>query len=119
MLLALLLLMLRVLADNHDLALAADDLALLADRLYRRSYLHVILPPSRFCGTVNGSSFGGMGHRKPVRRPLARRSHAYLRPLFILLGTPSDTTAGQVVRRHLNGDLVAGKNADKVHAELA
>ena len=63
--------------------------------------------------------FGGMGHRKPVRRPLARRSHAYLRPLFILLGTPSDTTAGQVVRRHLNGDLVAGKNADKVHAELA
>ena len=60
-----------------------------------------------------------MGHRKPVRRPLARRSHAYLRPLFILLGTPSDTTAGQVVRRHLNGDLVAGKNADKVHAELA
>ena len=46
--LALLLLVLRVLADNHNLALAADDLALLADRLYRRSYLHDILPPSKF-----------------------------------------------------------------------
>ena len=46
--LALLLLVLRVLADNHNLALAADDLALLADRLYRRSYLHDILPPSIF-----------------------------------------------------------------------
>ena len=33
--------MLRVLADNHDLALAADDLALLTDRLYRRTYLHI------------------------------------------------------------------------------
>ena len=48
MLLALLLLVLRVLADNHNLALTANDLALLADRLYRRSYLHVILPPSNF-----------------------------------------------------------------------
>ena len=46
--LALLLLVLRVLADNHNLALTADDLALLADRLNRRSYLHVILPPSNF-----------------------------------------------------------------------
>ena len=46
--LALLLLVLRVLADNHNLALTANDLALLADRLYRRSYLHVILPPSNF-----------------------------------------------------------------------
>ena len=46
--LALLLLVLRVLADNHNLALTADDLALLTDRLYRRSYLHDILPPSKF-----------------------------------------------------------------------
>ena len=46
--LALLLLVLRVLADNHNLALTANDLALLADRLYRRAYLHVILPPSNF-----------------------------------------------------------------------
>ena len=43
--LALLLLVLGINADNHYAALAANDLALLADRLYRRSYLHVILPP--------------------------------------------------------------------------
>ena len=43
--LALLLLVLRVYTDDHNAALAANDLALLADRLYRRSYLHDILPP--------------------------------------------------------------------------
>ena len=61
--LALLLLVLRVLADDHNLALAADDLALLADRLNRRSYLHVILPPSNFDWSLR-SIFGGMGHRE-------------------------------------------------------
>ena len=40
--LALLLLVLRVLADDHDTALALDDLALLADRLDRRSNLHFV-----------------------------------------------------------------------------
>ena len=33
--------MLRILADDHDLALALDDLALLADRLDRRPHFHV------------------------------------------------------------------------------
>ena len=108
--LALLLLVLRVLADNHNLALTANDLALLADRLYRRSYLHVCFT------SIKNLWWDGTPGRP--RRPLARRSHAYLRPL-LSLGTPGDTTAGQVVRRHLYGDLVARKNADKVHAELA
>ena len=62
-LLALLLLVLRVLADDHNLALAANDLALFADRLYRRSYLHDILPPS-MCWEPVGSVVGGMGHRQ-------------------------------------------------------
>src|SRR4051795_9359525 len=39
-LLALTLLVPRVLADHEDRAVAADDLALLAHRLDRRSYLH-------------------------------------------------------------------------------
>ena len=38
---ALTLLVLRVLADDHDAALALDDLALLADGLNRRSNFHV------------------------------------------------------------------------------
>jgi len=37
--------MLGVLADNHDLALTLDDLALLADRLHGRTNLHVLVPP--------------------------------------------------------------------------
>jgi hypothetical protein len=38
--LALLLLVLGVLADDHDAALALDDLALLAHGLYGRSHFH-------------------------------------------------------------------------------
>src|SRR5215217_8740221 len=45
-LLALTLLVSRVLADHEDPAVAADDLALLAHRLDRRSYLH---DPFRAC----------------------------------------------------------------------
>ena len=40
-LLALSLLVLGVLANNHDFALALDDLALLAHRLHGRSYFHL------------------------------------------------------------------------------
>ena len=47
-LLALLLLMLRVLADNHDAAFALDDLALFAHGLHGRSYFHVNKPPTYY-----------------------------------------------------------------------
>ena len=40
MVLALSLLVLRVLADDHDLAFSLNDLALLADLLYRRLHFH-------------------------------------------------------------------------------
>ena len=36
--------MLGVLADDHYLALALDNLALVAHRFYRRSYFHCNLP---------------------------------------------------------------------------
>ena len=39
--LALLLLVLGIFADNHDVTLALDDLALLAHRLDGRSHFHV------------------------------------------------------------------------------
>ena len=61
--LALLLLVLRIYTDDHYAALAANDLALLADRLYRRSYLHDILPP--FLIVRNG------GRDAAERQPLA------------------------------------------------
>ena len=37
----------------------------------------------------------------------------------LLLIAPSDTTPSEVIRRHLNRDLIAGQNADEVHTQLA
>ena len=82
--LALLLLVLRVLADNHNLALTANDLALLADRLYRRSYLHVILPPSNFLvgwdtGNLSGDHWRA-GHMRTSARFLSYLERQVIRP---------------------------------------
>ena len=44
--LALLLLMLGILADDHNAALPLDDLAFFANRLDRGSHFHRIVPPS-------------------------------------------------------------------------
>ncbi len=38
---------------------------------------------------------------------------------LVLLASPSDPTAGQIIRGHLNGYLVTGQDFDKVHPELA
>ena len=45
---ALLLLVLGILANHHNMALALDALALLADRFYGRSYLHRLFLLSGF-----------------------------------------------------------------------
>ena len=79
LLLALSLLVLGVLANYHDFALALDDFALLAHRLHGRSYFHLF---------------------------------------YLLLTSPGDASAGQIVRRHLHRDLIAGENPDEVHSEL-
>ena len=39
--------------------------------------------------------------------------------LCALFTSPRDPTAGQVIRAHLNRDLVAGQDLNKVHPELA
>ena len=36
-----------------------------------------------------------------------------------LLRAPGDTATGQIIGRHLNSHLVAGKDADEVHTQLA
>ena len=77
--LALTLLVLGVLADNHNLTLALDDLALLAHGLNGRSYFHLN---------------------------------------YLLLASPGDSAAGDIIGRHLNRDLIAGKDPDKVHPEF-
>ena len=73
--------MLGVLADDHNFALALDDLALLTHRLNGRSDFH-----------LNAS---------------------------LLLASPGNTAACQVVGRHLNSNLIAGENSDKIHPEFA
>src|SRR4051794_32536758 len=60
-LLALTLLVPRVLADHEDRAMAADDLALLAHRLDRRSYLH---DPFRL--RVTGDAGSGRRRGRPL-----------------------------------------------------
>ena len=37
----------------------------------------------------------------------------------LLLASPGDAAARQIVRRHLNRDLVTGEDSDKVHPELS
>src|SRR3954464_6282171 len=59
-LLALPLLVPWVLADHEDRAVAADDLALLAHRLDRRSYLH---DPFRIAGTNDPALAAARGGR--------------------------------------------------------
>ena len=69
--------MLGVFADHHDLTVALDDLAFLAHGFDRRSYFH-------FVCLLSSAPYKGA-----------------------LLGSPGDSAAGQVVRAHLNRDLVA------------
>ena len=95
---ALALLVLGVLADNHDLAVALDYLALLAHGLDRRSDFH--LKFLLFKGVVPEALAAGSGRT----------------PLF---GSPCNASAGEVIGAHLNRDLVARENTDEVHTELA
>ena len=55
---ALLLLMLGILADDHHTALPLDNLALLADRLHRRTNFHGSLPPYMGSGPPSGNPKG-------------------------------------------------------------
>ena len=78
--LALALLVLGVLADDHDFAIATDQLALVAHGLNGRSDFHL-------CN--------------------------------LLLTSPGNAAAGQVIGRHLNRYLIAGQYLDIVHPEFS
>ena len=77
---ALALLVLRVLADDHDFTLALNDFALFAHGLHGRSNFHFI---------------------------------------YLLLTSPGDSAAVDIIGRHLNRNLITGKDPDKVHPEFA
>jgi hypothetical protein len=94
-LLALLLLMLRVLADNHDAAFALNDLALLANGFHTRSYFH------------GGSPFDSCSKS---------RSKKGIFPLTSAFAAPGNTPAGQIIRGQLHGDLITRQDTNEVHS---
>ena len=51
----------------------------------------------------------------------AHRLHgrSYFHLFYLLLASPGDTSASQIVRRHLHRDLIAGEDPDEVHSELS
>src|SRR6185369_2028854 len=87
------LLVTRVLADDEDPPVAADDLALLAHRLDRRSYLH---DPFRLDDRRRGSG-GRFRPPLPDADPRTRR-RAGGRPLRAQTGHDSKGPEGPVVR---------------------
>ena len=95
--LALALLVTRVLADDHHVSVAADDLALVTDLLNAGVYLHGVSLFAVFVSALCGSLLLSAG-------------------LFVSV---DDTTAGQVVWAQLYNHLVFGKNSDVVLAHLA
>ena len=44
---------------------------------------------------------------------------SYFHLFYLLLASPGDAAAGDIIGRHLHRDLVAGKDPDKVHPEFA
>ena len=46
-------------------------------------------------------------------------SRLFVCMLLRLLRAPSDSSLGKVVRRNLQSNLVAGKDSDKIHTQLA
>ena len=97
---ALTLFVLGVFANNHNFALALDDLALLAHGLHGRSDFHFYT--SKSVVSPKRDAHGRMRGR-------ASRS----------LASPVDSAPGDVVGRHLDRDLVAGQDADEIHAQLS
>src|SRR4029078_7910222 len=100
LLLALTLLVTRVDADDPHRAVAADHLALVAHLLDRRSNLH------------RTSFAGGAGARSGGR-------HCWGRTRGRLLVAIGDSPSGEVVGSELDLHLVAGCDADVIHAHLA
>ncbi|GIX45624.1 MAG: hypothetical protein KatS3mg130_2032 [Candidatus Sumerlaea sp.] len=92
--------MLRVFANNTQDTLALNQLALFANWLDGRSYLHFLVT---VCGKI-------CVRDEATAMVLARN---------VLLETVGNSTARQIVRRKLHTNLVSGKYANKVHSHLS
>lgn len=130
--------MTRILADYEYLAVASNDLALVAHFLDRRTYLHFNFlsvmcfsfiyhaqPQAIVCFVFRCK--GGLGLSLPLlrirlHRGLANAESALLprgAPHHFLLVAIGDTTAIEVVYGKLDLDLIAREDLDVVHTHLA
>lgn len=98
--LALALLVSGVRANHHDAAVAADDLAVIADLLNAGLDLHVV----SLCISLSSYSRGAASRYFPA---------------IYLLVAVNDSAAGQVVGRQLHNYAVLGEDADVVLAHFA
>ena len=112
--------MARILADDEDLAMASDDLALVANLLDRGTYLHVVsfryADRSIRARPAAGECFLSCDRARRIRVFARGRPMQALRGLLEAVG---DAAAVQVVHRQLHGHAVAGQDLDVVHAHLA
>src|SRR5579863_8298137 len=84
------------------------------------------LPADRQAGATGRSLTPTQERIIPRREGVSRRLSGWIRPLSFagratrnLLVAVNDTTLGQVVRRHLHSNAVAGKDSDVVHPHFA
>lgn len=112
--------MARILANDEDLAMASDDLALVAHLLDRGTYLHVVsfryADRSIRARPAAGECFLSCDRARRIRVFTRGRP---MQALGGLLEAVGDAAAVQVVHRQLHGHAVAGQDLDVVHAHLA
>src|ERR1700738_3889108 len=95
--------MLRVLADHPHHTTAMDDLALVANLLNRRTYLHEQLPTQK---RPRARSLSGIPSRGLA--PAAPASQLWL------LVSVNDAAAVQIVGTQFHRNTITGKDTDKV-----
>ena len=126
-LLALALLVARVLAHDKNLAMATDNLALVANLLDRRTYLHclflsveltlyIFVQPQTLVPKRIRNLTSCVDTFPPVGSKSEQCNDQKSGSLLITIG---DATASQVVRRKLNDNLVTRQNSNIVHTNLA
>lgn len=91
--------MLRVFANDTQDTLALNQLALFANWLDGRSYLHLFVT---VCGKIC----------------VRDEANAMLLARNVSLEAVSNSTARQIVGRKLHTNFVSGKHANKVHSHL-
>ena len=124
--------MARVFADYENLAMASDDLALVAHFLDRRTYLHIILPfgyALRLILHTQPLVIVCSSHPPHEWRAFASenindaqnesvRSRSIISCPRTLFEAIRDTSAIQIVHRQFNRNFIARQNLDVVHSHL-